>query len=44
MDTHMTYDKEKLIGGKSEDTEEAKGNKFIWSYMIRPVRKDFDSK
>ena len=45
----MTYDKEKMLNMKEKeekDKEEKvkKANRFIWSYMIRPVRKDFEDK
>ena len=41
MDQHMTYDKEKML--KEEQTEGEKGQKprFIWSYIIKPARKDY---
>lgn len=42
MDEHRTYDKEKVL--KTPEGEEKKEEKFIWSYMIRPVRKDFEDK
>lgn len=36
MDKHMTYDKEKVLSnGKGEVNN--KKEKFIWSYMLRPV-------
>lgn len=40
MDKHMTYDKEKMLNNKEKDKKE----KFIWSYIIKPVRKDYDEK
>lgn len=40
MDKHMTYDKEKMMNVNEKDKKE----KFIWSYIIRPVRKDFENK
>jgi hypothetical protein len=46
MDKHMTYDKEKLLNVNEpadKDTKK-KEDKFIWSYVIRPVRKDFNDK
>jgi hypothetical protein len=36
MDKHMTYDKEKLLNVVKGE-EKAKKDKFIWSYMLRPV-------
>lgn len=39
MDKHMTYDKEKMLNAKES---EKKPERFIWSYIIRPVRKDFE--
>lgn len=39
MDKHMTYDKEKMMNVNEKD----KKDKFIWSYIIRPVRKDFEN-
>lgn len=44
MDQHMTYDKEKMLKeGYEEDKsdKEKKPSKFIWSYIIKPVRKDY---
>jgi hypothetical protein len=45
----MTYDKEKMLNMKEQEYQESKdkkpkSEKFIWSYIIRPVRKDFDDK
>jgi hypothetical protein len=37
MDQHKTYDKEKVL-----KKEEDKPKKFIWSYIIKPVRKDYN--
>ena len=47
MDKHKTYDKEKVLNVKNDDKEiekKKKEDKFIWSYIIRPVRKDFGDK
>ena len=43
MDKHMTYDKERVLNADFEgkDTKK-KPDRFIWSYIIRPVRKDYD--
>ena len=47
MDQHMTYDKEKMLkqGYEEEKVEEGAkkpaAKKFIWSYIIKPVRKDY---
>ncbi len=38
MEEHKSYDKEKML----KKSEGEKQDKFIWSYIIRPVRKDFD--
>ena len=42
----MTYDKEKMLNMKEQDNKEKKPKKekFIWSYIIRPVRKGFEDK
>ena len=40
----MTYDKEKMLNVKDEEQKEKKPERFIWSYIIRPVRKDFEDK
>jgi hypothetical protein len=39
MDNHMTYDKEEML--KKDGDEESKDEKFVWSYVLRPVRKGF---
>lgn len=47
MDRHMTYDKERVLNikeGEHPEQEEKKDDKFIWSYIIRPVKKDYDSR
>lgn len=49
MDQHKTYDKENFLntkneGGDDKAKEKKKADKFIWSYIIRPVRKDFTEK
>ena len=47
MDKHMTYDKEKMLNidqSNEELKDHKKKDKFIWSYIIRPVRKGFDKK
>ena len=42
MDQHMTYDKEKMLKqGYEEKEQEKKPKKYIWSYIIKPVRKDY---
>ena len=44
MDQHMTYDKERLLkqGYEEQPSEKAKKKTgFIWSYIIKPVRKDY---
>jgi hypothetical protein len=49
MDGHMTYDKERMLKNNMEVQEEEDGTKtekkkdrFIWSYIIKPVRKDYN--
>jgi hypothetical protein len=49
MDGHMTYDKERMLKSNMEVQEEEDGTKtekkkdrFIWSYIIKPVRKDYN--
>lgn len=42
----MTYDKERMLKEGYEEAEnkeekEKKPAKFIWSYIIKPVRKDY---
>ena len=48
MDQHKSYDKEELLKSKvdveGEEKKEQKKEKFIWSYIIKPVRKDFFDK
>lgn len=34
MDEHKTYDKEKMLNNPDKD----KKKRFIWSYIIKPVR------
>jgi hypothetical protein len=46
MDQHMTYDKEKMLKEGYEQDKEAsrqdkKPKKYIWSYIIKPVRKGY---
>lgn len=41
MDKHMTYDKEKMLNVKEADAKK-KPERFIWSYIIRPVRKGYE--
>ena len=46
MDQHMTYDKEKMLKEGYEQTPDQEGKekkppKYIWSYIIKPVRKDY---
>lgn len=46
----MTYDKEKMLKegyevdekGEGEKKERKKKSKFIWSYIIKPIRKDYE--
>jgi len=38
MDQHMTYDKEKMLKQPPEKEERPR---FIWSYIIKPARKDY---
>lgn len=40
MDEHKIYDKEKMLN----DPKEQKKERFIWSYIIKPVRKDYEDK
>lgn len=46
MDKHKTYDKERVLKANTDDKDniKKKPERFIWSYIIRPVRKDYDSK
>lgn len=37
----MSYDKEKMILGQEKKD---KKERFIWSYIIKPVRKGFEDK
>jgi len=45
MDQHMTYDKERMLKEGYEEVERGeekkKKDRFIWSYIIKPVRKDY---
>ena len=47
MDQHLTYDKERMLKeGYEEVKENQKGEKkkpqkFIWSYIIKPVNKSY---
>jgi hypothetical protein len=43
MDQHMTYDKEKMLkeGYEQQREQEKKPKKYIWSYIIKPVRKGY---
>jgi hypothetical protein len=41
MDEHKTYDKEKMLGNQNKEN---KKERFIWSYIIKPVRKGFEDK
>lgn len=48
MDQHMTYDKERLLKqgyaespNTDEKTQSKKTGGFIWSYIIKPVRKGY---
>ena len=43
MDQHMTYDKEKMLkeGYEQQKEQEKKPKKYIWSYIIKPVRKGY---
>jgi hypothetical protein len=43
MDQHMTYDKEKMLkeGYEQEKEQAKKPKKYIWSYIIKPVRKGY---
>lgn len=38
MDAHMSYDKEELVNNNKNEKEE---NKFVWSYVLRPVKKGY---
>jgi hypothetical protein len=42
MDKHMTYDKEKMLNVKTDTEATKKPERFIWSYIIRPVRKGYE--
>jgi hypothetical protein len=43
MDKHMTYDKERMLNVKTDtDGTKNKPERFIWSYIIRPVRKGYE--
>ena len=52
MDQHMTYNKERMLKEGYEESTTAsdqkdkkqKAPRFIWSYMIKPVRKDYEDK
>jgi len=37
MDSHMSYDKEELL----QKDEKDENNKFVWSYVLRPVKKGY---
>jgi hypothetical protein len=41
MDEHKTYDKEKML---SNNQNKDKKERFIWSYIIKPVRKGYEDK
>lgn len=40
MDEHKIYNKENTLNTEGRDNKE----RFIWSYIIKPVRKDYDNK
>lgn len=40
MDEHKMYDKEKVLGVQNKEKKE----RFIWSYIIKPVRKGYEEK
>jgi hypothetical protein len=47
MDKHMTFDKERMLkegyelDQENQESKKAKPKRFIWSYIIKPVRKDY---
>lgn len=42
MDEHIMFNKEDLLFKKTQDKEKEgkKEDKFIWSYVLRPVRRN----
>jgi len=48
MDQHLTYDKERMLKEGYEEVEQKnpdqskKSQRFIWSYIIKPVRKGYE--
>ncbi len=48
MDQHLTYDKERMLKEGYEEVEQKKSDqskkpqRFIWSYIIKPVRKGYE--
>lgn len=47
MDQHMTYDKERMLKegyelDRQEGGEKKKAKRYIWSYILKPVRKDYN--
>ena len=47
MDQHITYDKERMLKEGYEEVDskqeqKKKSQRFIWSYIIKPVRKGYE--